>query len=391
MHPMKSEKKLNIFLVNFDWRDIYQQKEKTELIEKLERDRLGSRENNFFFFSWAKSSYAVLEGQYRTVHQKSHGLEKVRPLLDMWSWFLIPYTAHKHKLRPDAWVTYDFGMVPSLWICKKMYGGKLVFVLNNQPAIYSQTRKFGKIKGLYSWVMERIGIRFVDHALTINETLKKYIVALGAPGEKVTIFSMNTIDRDARFITESKKGEIRKRHNLGPKTKVLLTVARLEAEKNYPKLLELFAGLSDDHVLFALGRGSLLPELELQAEKLGIRDRVFFEGYVSRDKIWDYFNDADAFILLSKAEALGVVLWEAIVAGVPIVCSQVEGMVETVGKDKERGRVWSEASGQEGFNERVKFCTEESREKKEMLARAQAFVEAQRKNQMTINKLPIWG
>lgn len=384
------QKKLSIFLVNFDWREVYHEKGQVELMEKLERDRLEPKVNNFFFFSWAKKSYKVLEGQYKTVHKKTYGLEKLRPLLDMWSWFAVPWCAHKHKLRPDAWMTYDFGMVPALWIAKKLYGGKLVVVLNDQPTMYSQTRRFGKVKGVYSWVMERIGTRLVDHMFTINVTLKKYCVDLGVPKEKITIFSMNTIDRDLRHIAESKKGEIRKKYNLTKDTKMLLTVARLEAEKNYPRLLELFAGLSKEHVLFALGMGSYLPALTEQAKKLGISDRVHFEGYVPRDKIWDYFNDADVFVLLSKVEALGIVLWEAIVSNTPIVCSDVEGMMETVGKDGERGRVWSESLGQEGFNERVRFCVEESEEKQNMLKRAKVFVEEHRKNQVTVNTLPIW-
>lgn len=386
----KGRETLNIFLVNFDWRDVFHEEGRVELIEKLERDRLEPKRNNIFFFSWAKESYRVLEGQHKTVHKKTYGIEKIRPLLDIWSWIVIPFTAWRYHLRPDVWMTYDFGMVPALWICKKLFGGKLIVVLNNQPAIYSQTRKFGKVKGVYSWVMERISTKLVDHMFTINETLKKYIVDLGVAENKVTIFSMNTIDRDLRFIEQAKKGAIREKYKIQPNTKILLTVARLEAEKNYPRLLELFAGLSGDHVLFALGMGSLLPELEAQAEKLGIRDRVFFEGYVPRDKIWNYFNDADVFVLLSKAEALGIVLWEAIVANVPIVCSDVEGMRETVGEDGERGRVWSEFLGQAGFNERVKFCTEESKEKEAMLARAKEFVEEHRKNQVTVNTLPVW-
>lgn len=381
--------KLDIFLLNFDWRNMFQGGF-FELEEKLNRDRLEPGRNDFFFFSWAKKSYVDISGRHKTIHQKSFGLEKLRPFLDVWSWFVVPFAAKKYNIRPDIWVTYDFGMVPALWIAKKLYGGKLVVVLNNQPSIYSQTRRFGKIKGVYSWIMERISTRFVDHMFTINETLKKYIVDLGVPEEKITIFSMDTIDRDIRYIAESKKGEIRRKYNLSDDTKILLTVARLEAEKNYPRLLELFAGLSNDHVLFALGRGSLLPQLEEQAKKLGIRDRVYFEGYVERNKIWDYFNDADAFVLISKAEALGIVLWEAIMAGVPIVCSDVEGILETVGKDGERGRVWNESLGQEGFNERVKFCVEESTEKDAMLDRAKVFVEKQRKNQVTINDLPIW-
>ncbi len=390
MNTIQKKEKRSIFLANFDWRDIYHEEGQIELMEKLERDRFEPKRNDFFIFSWGKKKYRVLEGQYKTVHRRTFGMEKIRPLLDKVSLFSIPYTAWKYRVRPDAWMTYDFGLVPALWIAKKLFGGKLILVLNNQPHIYSQTRKFGKVKGMYSWVMERISRHLIDHFFTINETLKKYIMDLNIPSKDITIFSMNTIDRDLRFISEAKKGVIRKKYNLPEGTKILLTVARLEAEKNYPKLLEMFSGLDSTHVLFALGMGSLRPLLEARAKELGIEDRVYFEGYVPRDKIWDYFTDAQVFVLLSKAEALGIVLWEAIVSNTPIVCSDVEGMLETVGSDGERGRVWKEDMGQAGFNERIRFCIEESKEKEEMLKRARAFVDEQRKNQVTVNSLPIW-
>ena len=145
--------------------------------------------------------------------------------------------------------------------------------------------------------------------------------------------------------------------------------------------------LPKNYFLFALGRGSLLPKLIEQCKNLGISERVVFTGFVGRDEIWNYYQDADAFVLLSHAEALGVVFWEAMYIHVPVIGSDFPGIMETTGIDGDRGRVWNRVLGQTGFTERVSFCINESDTKKEMIARARTFVDKELSNRITINNL----
>jgi glycosyltransferase involved in cell wall biosynthesis len=118
---------------------------------------------------------------------------------------------------------------------------------------------------------------------------------------------------------------------------------------------------------------------------------VFFEGFVHREHIWDYYADADAFVLLSRAEALGVVLWEAMKLNVPVLVADVPGMLESVGADMARGRVWQEAEGERGFIEKIAFCTTRSADRDHMLARAQSWLAIQLSNTVSINDLAIFA
>jgi glycosyltransferase involved in cell wall biosynthesis len=214
---------------------------------------------------------------------------------------------------------------------------------------------------------------------------------IGIPKKDITVFYVNTIDRDLEHISKAKKGIMRSKYNIGNDKKVILSVGRLEAEKNFPRLLELFTGLDTSYVLIIIGRGSLQDQLEKQAESLGIKDRLIFAGFVGRDQIWNYYLDSDLFILLSKAEALGLVFWEAMHVNVPVIGSIAPGILETVGKDGERGRIWKEEDGQQGFNERVSFCIDSNKEKNDMIIRAKEFVNEQRKNAVTFNDLSCFG
>ncbi len=381
-------KPLSIFMINFDWRDMFRTAF-DELKDKLDRDQLNTNLNNFFFFSWANESYIVNEGRFKTLHKKTR-LYKLKPVLDILTVFFVPLTVRKYRLHPDAWLTYDFGMLPALWLASKLFGGKVVLCVSNQPRVYSRTRKFGAIKGFYSYVSEKLWWRLADHFFTINETMRGYLEDIGIPKSRITVFYVDTIDRDREHIEEAHKGTIRAKFNIPNDKKIILSVARLEAEKNFPKLIELFAGLGDGYVLVIIGRGSLLSQLETQIKSLGISNRVIFAGFVGRDQIWNYFMDADLFILLSKAEALGLVFWEAMHVNVPVIGSTADGIVETIGKDGERGRIWKESAGQAGFNEMVEFCVMPSVERDNMIKRAKEFVDKQRGNKVTFNDLRVF-
>ncbi len=382
---MNLDKPVKIFLANCDWRDMFGASH-MEFMDKLERDRLGGAFNHFFVFSWARKGYVRTGGRFETVHTNTK-LDKFRPLLDIYALFYLPYIVLKYKVKPDIWLSYDFNFIPALFIAKLLRGGKIYLCLNNQPRIYSGTRSFGIVKSFYSYLLEKSYWRFIDHFLTINSTMSSYIKKLGVKENRISVFSMNTIDRDIKFISKAEKGIIRKKHNIPTHAKVLLTVARLEPEKNYKELLDLFATLPADYYLISLGRGGMLDELRAQCIELGISDRVFFEGFVDRNEIWNYYADSDAFVLISKAEALGVVFWEAMYMNIPVLGGDVLGIKESIGESGDRGCVWKHGGDKREFREIIEFLTGHSHEKKEMLERAKKFVNEQLENKININKI----
>ncbi len=379
------KKNLFVFTINCDWRDIFRSA-RQEFEDKMRRDHLGVEKNIFFILSFARVSYQAGFKNYRTVHLRTR-LDWFRPLLDLRAFFSVIYYALSNKLQPDIWLAYDFGFLPALWLARLFLGGRIVMVLTNQPRVYSRTRNWGAIKSIYSALLEKLFHSLPDQFMTINETMRAYLMSLGVSEKKISVFYTNTIKRDEELIAHSVLGRARSRLDLAVDVKILLSVARLEAEKNFPRLLELFASLDKNCVLVILGQGSLLLELRKQAELLGIAERVFFEGWVDREGIWDYYRDANLFILLSKAEALGIVFWEAMYLGVPALGSTVSGIMETIGQDGERGRLWDEAEGADTFRSKVDFCLTPSHQREEMIARAKDYVVVQIANPVTLNSL----
>lgn len=101
----------------------------------------------------------------------------------------------------------------------------------------------------------------------------------------------------------------------------LLVVARLEREKNVALALTSFAKVTSKKAcLIVVGEGREQKALEKHAERLGVRDRVFFEG--KKDPA-PYYALADLVLVPSLFEGYGLVIIEALAAGKPVLATDV--------------------------------------------------------------------
>lgn len=103
-----------------------------------------------------------------------------------------------------------------------------------------------------------------------------------------------------------------------------LMVGRLEKEKNVSLAIKSFAEVCksfENTALVIVGDGSLKESLKKQVKFLQIENKVFFEGW--REELQDYYQSASIFLHTSNYEGYGLVLFEAAVAGLPIVSTNV--------------------------------------------------------------------
>ncbi|PSS57591.1 glycosyltransferase [Pseudomonas sp. BBP2017] len=151
------------------------------------------------------------------------------------------------------------------------------------------------------------------------------------PAERIqTLY--NRIDIEALQAALVPAADARQALGLDPQAWIVGNVGRLHPDKDQATLLRGFAralpSLPAGARLAILGEGRLAQALKTLAAELGITGQVDFLGQVPNAR--RYFKAFDAFALSSDHEPFGMVLLEAMVAGVPVLATACGGALEVV-------------------------------------------------------------
>jgi glycosyltransferase involved in cell wall biosynthesis len=121
-----------------------------------------------------------------------------------------------------------------------------------------------------------------------------------------------------------------------------LASARFVPVKNLMGLLECFARFRSSRpdsstALVLLGDGEERAALEARRETLGLEGVVLMPGFKQYDELPAYYGLADAFVHVSRIEPWGLVVNEAMAAGLPIVISRQCGCASSLLREGENG------------------------------------------------------
>ena len=132
----------------------------------------------------------------------------------------------------------------------------------------------------------------------------------------------------ARFVPPVPLERSAARQSFGaqPEDFVIVSVGNCNAAKNHEAMLRAIPLLPStlQPLYLHIGREAPgCPERKL-ADTLGILDKVRFLG--SQAEVLPFLWAADVFVMPSLHEGLGIAAIEAVASGVPLVCSQVDGL-----------------------------------------------------------------
>ncbi|MCW8816356.1 MAG: glycosyltransferase family 4 protein, partial [Ignavibacteriaceae bacterium] len=174
-------------------------------------------------------------------------------------------------------------------------------------------------------LFELLSIRINKKVIAISESVKNSLTKYEFVPENKIFVLPNCID-----YQKYHNGKIRESIS-NKKELVIGTVGRLEPEKGLNYLLlamKIILTRFPTVKLDIIGDGSALSELKNLSSKLNISNSVNFLGkFVD---VIPFYNRMDIFVLPSILEGFGIVLLEAMAAGIPIVATNVDGIREVV-------------------------------------------------------------
>ena len=181
--------------------------------------------------------------------------------------------------------------------------------------------------------------RYVDRAfalrarrlIAISDAVRRFLAAAGHAAPKlVTVhYGLDELPTAPSERTPEQVG-------VPADVPLLLGVGRLTEQKDHPTLLRAFARARERHpeaVLAILGIGPREAATRALVTELGLDGAVLLPG---RLEIRDWLERADVFVHSSSWEGFGMVLLEAMLAGLPIAATRVSAVPEVV-SDGETG------------------------------------------------------
>ncbi|MGZ8273067.1 MAG: glycosyltransferase family 4 protein [Burkholderiaceae bacterium] len=152
------------------------------------------------------------------------------------------------------------------------------------------------------------------------------VAAMGVPRERISVIEPGTdpVQRAAGARTAVGGGPVR-----------LLCVATLTPRKGHAVLLQALTGLSaPDWELHNVGSLTRDPATAARLQEMSaaapLAGRVFWHGTVDGPTLQAHYAAADLLVLPSLHEGYGMVVAEALVAGLPVLASRAGALAHTV-------------------------------------------------------------
>lgn len=203
-------------------------------------------------------------------------------------------------------------------INKKMTHDNLDIFLTNSY----QINYISFLKLIQSFVINKFDCVIVP-SYYLSKAVSKYLTPKNIQKIKVIYNSFDILDFSIiDIISEKNKLGLRGK-------KIILSVARLVEWKNIDKLINIIPQLDNNIVLLVVGSGDQ-SNYQKMADQLNISDRIFFLGKIPKQKLYEIYQIADIFVLISTYEGMSHTLIEAMYMGLPVLVSNCGGNPETV-------------------------------------------------------------
>jgi glycosyltransferase involved in cell wall biosynthesis len=208
---------------------------------------------------------------------------------------------------------YLFALLRSL----RIFRGKLLLSFHG-----ADLTAIANARGWHYKAAWRCLLTAADHVVTCSESLRLTVLRL-APRAKVVTINNGV---DSMFLRGRRAARMERRS--------ILHVGKFEHKKAQDVLLRAFRlslrTLPDAFLVLIGAGGPRLQEARALVSDLGLEDKVEIHVNVPHERLLEFMERADLFVLPSRSEGFPLVLLEAGLAGLPVVATPVDGVAEMI-------------------------------------------------------------
>lgn len=174
---------------------------------------------------------------------------------------------------------------------------------------------------------DRLAKQFSEQCDTVIAPSTKISRSLLDLGVKTPVVTLPTGVDARRFAPRDTDAAdvaaFRAHHKIPENARLLTFVGRLGLEKNVDLLIDALAHIENpDARLLIVGNGPYRDELVGHLKREGVFTKAIFTGYLDREQVRTAYKASEALFFASTSETQGLVVTEAMAAGLPVVAVQ---------------------------------------------------------------------
>lgn len=234
--------------------------------------------------------------------------------------FSTVYIKYIYNLKPDYVISVAF-WIPSFISSLFKYLLAYKFLVITDTTIHRESSI-----SFFRKITRKIIVYNSDYLLSGSKLTKSYLKTLTKSHSKIKN-SYQVIDVNKwRFDFNSlpNKKELREKYCFGNEDKILLTVGRLDENKNISSILKQLSCLPN-FKLIIVGDGPLKNMLIESVSILKLTGQVYFFGQKFDSELIECFKMSDVFVFPTLMDTFGFVVAEALATGLPVICSEFAG------------------------------------------------------------------
>mgnify|MGYP006427540541 CR=1 FL=1 len=229
-----------------------------------------------------------------------------------------------------------------------------------------------------------------DSIIVPTHSTEEYLRMIGV---KKPIFVQPTGIEYQHFqqVSEQEVGKLKKSLGIGDE-RVFISVSRLSNEKNIDFMIDAIHWVRKrterKFRLLLIGEGHQRERLQQRIKSLGLENTFILAGAVPPEDMATWYGLGDAFLFASKSETQGMVILEAMAAGLPVVAVRSSGLDDVVREDFNGFKTPEKI---EQWGNRVQQLLEDEDLRKKMAGNASQFARDYSVEQFTKNIKEVYA